>query len=209
MLPEGIRKLDLERLRRETSDDHAAVEGAMPLMKPNLSRREYGVTLQSLHCVVAWWETIAVREAPDWIQALLDPRKRLPMLERDLDWLKVRYGKMQNSTSLSFDSDAALLGAMYVMEGSTLGGQLIARHLEISLKFDSGNGYSFFQGHGSRTGPLWREFCETLRTRVSDRESDRAVEAARRMFQMFRIQIISNAAVRQEQLIEDARGEFK
>ena len=166
------------------------------------------VTLQSLHSVVAWWETIALREAPDWIQALLGARKRLAMLERDLDWLKA-YGEVPNSTSLSFDSDAEFLGAMYVMEGSTLGGQLIARHVEISLKLDSGNGYSFFQGHGSRTGPLWKEFCETLRARISDRESDSVVEAARRMFRMFRVQIISSAATRRDQLIQDGGGIFK
>ena len=32
--------MDLERLRRETSNDHAAVEETMPLMKPNLTRRD-------------------------------------------------------------------------------------------------------------------------------------------------------------------------
>ena len=48
--------------------------------------------------------------------------------------------------------DATLLGAMYVMEGSTLGGQLIARHVELVLGLTAGQGNAHFRGHNERTG---------------------------------------------------------
>jgi heme oxygenase (biliverdin-IX-beta and delta-forming) len=49
-------------------------------------------------------------------------------------------------------SAADLLGAMYVMEGSTLGGQLIARHVELVLGLTAGQGNAHFRGHNERTG---------------------------------------------------------
>jgi heme oxygenase len=51
-----------------------------------------------------------------------------------------------------------LLGAMYVMEGSTLGGQFITRQLAqagIPLR-------TYFTGYGPRTGPRWKTFCQLL-----------------------------------------------
>ena len=51
-----------------------------------------------------------------------------------------------------------LLGAMYVVEGSTLGGQVITRQLAqagIELR-------AYFTGYGALTGPRWKAFCHLL-----------------------------------------------
>ena len=51
-----------------------------------------------------------------------------------------------------------LLGVMYVLEGSTLGGQVITRQLAqagIPLR-------AYFTGYGARTGPRWKTFCQLL-----------------------------------------------
>jgi heme oxygenase len=57
------------------------------------------------------------------------------------------------------------LGALYVLEGSTLGGQVISRHLEKHFGWKDGRGYSFFLGHGAHTGERWREVVKTLESR--------------------------------------------
>src|SRR5580693_9409415 len=80
---------------------------------------------------------------------------------------------------------ASLLGAMYVMEGSTLGGQLIARHVELVLGLTAGQGNAYFRGHNERTGQLWKEFCHALRTNVPDSETDAVIAAAKAMFGVF------------------------
>ncbi|RPD45810.1 hypothetical protein DNI29_16805 [Hymenobacter sediminis] len=51
-----------------------------------------------------------------------------------------------------------LLGAMYVLEGSTLGGQVITRQLAksgISTR-------TYFTGYAERTGSMWKQFCGLL-----------------------------------------------
>jgi heme oxygenase len=71
------------------------------------------------------------------------------------------------------------------MEGSTLGGQIIARHVESALPLAQGHGDVFFRGHGSQTGALWKEFCEMLKNQVPNHETNRVIISAKAMFATF------------------------
>jgi heme oxygenase len=57
---------------------------------------------------------------------------------------------------------AKLFGCLYVLEGATLGGQIITRHLNASLGLTPQSGGSFFSGYGQHTGSRWKEFCAHL-----------------------------------------------
>jgi heme oxygenase len=54
------------------------------------------------------------------------------------------------------------IGALYVMEGATLGGRLILRDLEPRIGPVIAGATSFFAGRGEMTGPLWRDFRRAL-----------------------------------------------
>ncbi|UOQ69662.1 biliverdin-producing heme oxygenase [Hymenobacter volaticus] len=72
-----------------------------------------------------------------------------------------------------------LLGAMYVIEGSTLGGQVIARQLTkagISTR-------TYFSGYGDQTGLMWKSFCQLLGQAAMEVNQDEIVLSARRTFQ--------------------------
>jgi heme oxygenase len=72
-----------------------------------------------------------------------------------------------------------LLGAMYVLEGSTLGGQVISRQLakaNIPLR-------SYFSGYGERTGPLWKVFCQLLSQEATPDNQAAIVQSASLTFQ--------------------------
>ncbi|MBJ6143661.1 biliverdin-producing heme oxygenase [Hymenobacter sp. BT559] len=72
-----------------------------------------------------------------------------------------------------------LLGAMYVLEGSTLGGQVISRQLakaNIPLR-------SYFSGYGERTGPLWKVFCQLLSQEATPDNQAEIVQSASLTFQ--------------------------
>ncbi len=85
-----------------------------------------------------------------------------------------------------FASVSAVLGALYVLDGSTLGGVQIARALRGVVGDDSGDGRRFFLGRGDRQSEMWRAFLERLEVLSKDqRQSARAVEAAVVTFQDF------------------------
>ena len=179
------RGLDIQRLRRETEADHRAVEGALPLMHPELDTVQYIRCLRNLYGLVAGWEGRAFEIAPEWIRPMLAERQRKRLLELDLAWFGASPKGDRHPALPPMNDLPSLLGTMYVMEGSTLGGQLIARHVEKTLHLTEGQGDAFFRGHGDRTGPMWQEFCGMLNMQVSDDRTDTVVMAAKAMFSTF------------------------
>ena len=176
--------MDLERLRLETASDHNAVEQSVPLMDDGLTRATYISCLRKLHGIVAAWEEWAAGNAPAWLQPLLATRRRVQLLRLDLTWFGAAYDD-KRAILPEMPDTAAVLGAMYVMEGSTLGGQLIARHVEQALGLVSGQGDAYFRGQAERTGGLWKEFCHMLRTNVADSETEAVIAGAKAMFRSF------------------------
>jgi heme oxygenase (biliverdin-IX-beta and delta-forming) len=177
--------LDIQRLRQETKADHHKVEGAVPLMHQGLNKAEYVQCLQRIYGVVAAWEERAAEVAPEWFQPALLARQRGLLLELDLAWFGVTEKDGGRPALPEMSYLPSLFGTMYVMEGSTLGGQLIARHVEAALHLTEGRGNSYFRGHGSQTGPLWKEFSEMLRVWIPDEQTDAVVASAKAMFSTF------------------------
>jgi heme oxygenase (biliverdin-IX-beta and delta-forming) len=193
--------MDLKLLRSATRPEHEATEELVPLMHPDLTRAEYAAVLQRFHGVIQAWEAIAAAEAPATYADLVRQRTRCKALEADLDFLEAPYGSdvaeplVQQMQDLLGDPQteeaertSRFLGAMYVVEGSTLGGQYIASHVETALGLESGQGSRFFRGYGAETVPKWREFQQALLA-VPDAEGHHTITAAKGMFGVFSRQL--------------------
>ena len=66
------------------------------------------------------------------------------------------------------DSAYLRLGALYVAEGSALGGRDLARGLDRLLGKDVTGGRQFFIGRGSKTGKAWRGYLAQLSAAPSE-----------------------------------------
>jgi heme oxygenase len=75
------------------------------------------------------------------------------------------------------ETAAEVLGSMYVLEGATLGGRFVARHLECILGLSDGLGYSFFRPYGEELGRMWQAFGEVISAHSSP-EADPAIIAS-------------------------------
>jgi heme oxygenase len=188
--------MDLNELRERTRPEHEAVEGLMPLMRPGLTEALYVQVLESLYPIVRGWESWALEHAPAGLRAFTEGRQRSPLLAADLQCFsrgKVRHpapvgGALQAVIGQmgreSGGYEAVFLGAMYVMEGSTLGGQHIARHVEAALGLLPAQGDAYFRGYGERTGAMWTEFKGRLGA-VDAEHTELVIGAAQTMFQTF------------------------
>jgi heme oxygenase len=85
-----------------------------------------------------------------------------------------------------YDGEERRLGALYVVEGSALGGRQLYRGLERLLGPGSVEGRRFFAGRGGATGPAWSEFLARLAS-VGPEPATRAalVGAAVETFEVF------------------------
>jgi heme oxygenase (biliverdin-IX-beta and delta-forming) len=180
--------MDLKRLRQETATQHAATEETVPLMRDTLTRTEYAECLRRFYSVVHAWDTWCDAHAPVDLLPLLKGRRRADLLVNDLLYFGepvpsvTSWDRMQQT--VSGDPRSVFLGRMYVMEGSTLGGHYIAKHVEERLGLTLGEGDSFFVGYGDATAARWQEFRAVL-VEVPDAEADTVIDSAKEMFEIF------------------------
>ena len=73
---------------------------------------------------------------------------------------------------------ADALGCLYVLEGSTLGGQFIRREVAARLGLTPDRGCAFFAGYGERTGAMWKAFGAAVTAHADARPEDRDVIVA-------------------------------
>lgn len=161
----------LQQLRDATSPLHDKLEECMPLMRPDLSEAAYLQVLKNFYGLYAPLEQVLMAHT-DWLALLSDApdRQRLPHLKQDLEALGVSLAE-QEALPLCQLPDMSpglhqLLGCMYVMEGSTLGGQHLVRHLKNHFGWDEADDSKthFFNSYGKQVGPRWKAFCEVLQS---------------------------------------------
>lgn len=163
----------LSELRRCTRGHHAAIEALLALDDtPSLER--YGAILCGFDAFLRPWEAAVRRALPARLQAWFDVRRRAPLLADDLAHLGLqtplplaRRGA-QAVAALPLQGLAQALGSMYVIEGSALGGQVIAPRLARGLGLAAGRGASYFNGFGERSGPMWRQFRDTATAELGE-----------------------------------------
>jgi len=125
-------------IKAATDDAHARVD-ELPRMRrllaPDVTRRDYGAALIRLWALYAGLASAIAPALSDLAHATLAPQDLLPALEEDLLALEISAPLVDRTPpiTLSPASPAAALGAWYVLEGSALGGALIARHLRDTL----------------------------------------------------------------------------
>jgi heme oxygenase len=155
----------LARLRAGTRDAHACIETVPALerlLAPDLGTAEYVAVLQHMHGFLAAVEPRSSGALADYADAasLLDGH-RLHALAEDLDWFEAASEPLIGAPE--FAGPAAALGALYVIEGSGLGGRVIARHLAANLGVTPGKGGSFYGGPTADGARLrWQRVCALL-----------------------------------------------
>lgn len=181
----------LARLKRETQAEHAAIELRVDLPRRTRSAGEYGRLLARFWGFYApIEERLAAR--PEWKRYGIDlrPRLKAPALARDLralGWPADTLAALPRCRDLpAIDSFPRALGCLYVLEGATLGGQLIAREARQALGLSAERGCAFFLSYGENVGRMWRAF-RALLTQAAAAEADDAeiVCGARATFAAF------------------------
>lgn len=181
-----MEEMDLAYLKQATRAEHEGTEDTVPLMQPELTRAQYVETLQRMYLAVSTWDAWSMEHAPARLLPLLEGRQRSLLMVSDLQQLGVSLPTATAPMKLPEGpvSDAEFLGRMYVMEGSSLGGQYIARHVEEVLGLIPGEGDAYFRGYDERTSAMWKAFKDVL-AEVPDDQTETVVQAAREMFRFF------------------------
>lgn len=176
MQPSDLR----QRLRTETATAHKDLENLLDIMSPSLTAERYTKVLESfarLHS--SFEERLTELRTLPFVDEYLRERRKLPWLAADLAACALAPASEHEAPDLSWiENETDLLGALYVIEGSTLGGQVVSRHLKTIPAITSTR---YFESYGPDTGRQWQKFVSLLGARPTA-EHDAIIAAADRMF---------------------------
>ncbi len=189
----------MARLKEETRSLHARVEESVDLLGRCSTLSGYRGLLERMLGLYLPLEAALGRL--DWREAgiQLDERSKVGLLRADLTALSsIPPGDSAETfvrpespppvtlTIPNFRTLSSGFGCLYVLEGATLGGQFIVRHVGRSLGVRPGNGASFFGSYGPRVGAMWQAFGQAATAFCTSSERiDEAVSAALSTFQTF------------------------
>ncbi|WP_207482077.1 biliverdin-producing heme oxygenase [Arenibaculum pallidiluteum] len=173
-----------KRLRQETAEKHRRLEEGLGLVAPDLTLGRYRRILEGFYTFLRPWEAGIETALGD--PAFTRPRRRAHLLAADLVQLGAAAGSLAALPDCPalplIDGPARAMGSLYVMEGSTLGGRIVARHVEKALCLSDGRGYTYFSSHGPAVGAMWRRFLDRLAAFSSPDRDDQVVAAAQETF---------------------------
>jgi heme oxygenase len=175
----------LRRLRSETAGEHQTVEQTLDLLSPELTRDRLVGVLTRMHgfwaAAEAGLDAWADAHPADADRVGWARRRRTALFAADLAALDAEPDRAPDLPAVP-DTDAAL-GRLYVLEGSSLGGVFIDRHLATLPQLAGAGRLSSFSPYGERTGAMWHAFRSVTRERVAaGGDADRVVDAARETF---------------------------
>jgi heme oxygenase len=149
-------------LKSATRVEHEALETTFDVTNAGLTMADYVRYLQRF---LGYYAPLERRLAANGLDSFdLTPRLKAHRLACDL---RVLGAAPAGGISLCgelppLSSPAQHWGCLYVLEGATLGGQVISRLLGERLHITPQSGCSFFWGYGAQTGPMWKIFRAAL-----------------------------------------------
>jgi heme oxygenase (biliverdin-IX-beta and delta-forming) len=186
----AVRAPAREAVRVATKDIHDRLHGHMlfrQLLKETITRQQYIALLSRLYGFHQGIEMALSAEDKQHRYVSMGPRRRVHLLVRDLKTL----GHADTEISAlsvaeappALDQVGRFLGCLYVREGATLGGRVLAGKLE-HLLGPGLEGRRFFAG-SNRDPELWRACCTALEQPMEMAQRSATIDAARETFEIF------------------------
>ncbi len=154
-----------DALREHTRAQHARLEQRLAIERRVRDRDAYVELLRRFLGFYVPVEARVVAFAQAFRDNGIDLAERLKVakLQRDLIVLGENASNHADSIFIpAIPTFPRAVGCFYVMEGSTLGAQVIMRCVRESLGFEAEHGAAFFAGYGARTGAMWQTFLRFL-----------------------------------------------
>jgi heme oxygenase len=149
------------------------------LNRPYWSQQSYR------HILERFWGIYQPLEAllatVDWASCGIkfSERRKADWLLADLAYFEMPAESIESldvcGTLPRFDDLAAGLGALYVLEGATLGGQVMLRDIGAQIGLSREAGGRFFTSYGSEIGAMWRSYLAVLEEQAGRPDAEAAI----------------------------------
>lgn len=151
-------------LKSRTADSHKKLESltvSALIISPDMKLSDYVHYLCLMHDVHKNTEDLIFPLIYNVIDDL-NQRKKSHLIEDDLLYLNHNKAVITPVFNTSEMTVPFALGVLYVIEGSTLGGRFILKNITTIPGLDNGQGTSYFNGYGEKTGSYWKSFLNFM-----------------------------------------------
>lgn len=167
----------IEKLRQSTAEIHKELDSwLMPVFRDMDNTDKYSKLLRAFYGYYApLMDRIGVEidthYLPDFAQ-----RRNPDSILNDLASINKPNTFIHSATALPEIHNASqAFGALYVLEGSTLGGVFLSKMLGENMNIDEKNGLSFFYGYGKASREMWNVFIEQINLFAKEKGSEEAI----------------------------------
>lgn len=182
----------LAKIREKTMGYHDDFTSwANNILNGTISEEEYKYVLKTFYGFYYPLEQkITCLEEWQSMDFNIENRKKAPLLIKDMKTLNISDSEINEIEMCDqlpeIRNLAQALGCMYVVEGATLGGQIVAKKLNDIFKFDSNKGAAFFNSYGEELRPMWKSFGDLINNYSSENKiEDPIINAAHETYFKF------------------------
>lgn len=175
-----------EELKLKTKEQHQQLEvkivGAIKAIR---QRKDYVELLQLFAGYFSHLEDLINQKLRMDLLPDYSLRRKAAALQADLLSMSASLPeKIRKENLPDIENSLQALGALYVMEGSTLGGQVITKM--IAGKLPEEKAFTFFEGYGEKTIEMWNSFKASIDAiPLSKEDADVIIKSANETFNKF------------------------
>jgi len=173
----------LAKLKDQTAEQHQRLEARLDILTRLSSPQGYKSLLEQFYGFYLPLEIhLGSVMCPPGSLLNFTARRKTPLLEKDLLFLDLSERDLaelpQCQKLPTVESEAQAFGCLYVLEGATLGGQIISKYVVDKLGYERERGASFFKSYGAEVRAMWCGFGQALREYATAHDADDEVVAA-------------------------------
>jgi heme oxygenase (biliverdin-IX-beta and delta-forming) len=158
----------LQQLRSKTASSHQLIEQnsmSQSLMSQDVTTDQYADYLKGMYGFVYGFEKMVFPLLKHHELLQIEDRRKAHFILDDLALMNhtAAYPYVSDELfKIHYQTAAAALGGMYVLEGSTLGGQIISKHLSKVLGDSVVGKTTYLTAYAGQTGSKWKIFLQSL-----------------------------------------------
>jgi len=172
------------KIKEATKQAHQELEKTVVLqLKSVRSEADYARVLKNFY---AYFREVEQAVAP-YIHSETLPdiaeRRNSSYLKKDIEELGSDVSELPLAFAPEIKNLCQAFGALYVLEGSIMGGPYIVQMLQ---KYGMDKGFHFFSGYGAESGKMWQAFTQVLNAIPQTEEEEQSmIQAADETFKRF------------------------
>lgn len=181
-----------EILKEKTFSAHQLTESTViRRIKKIETEQDYADVLKCFYAYFNSLEKEIHKFVDESVLSDLNERRNSNYIKEDIETLEADISGLTAVSTPSIQTTAEALCALYVLEGSIMGGPYIVKMLE---KRGMDRAFSFFNGYGANSGKMFASFVEVLNAYSDQITEERAIQVTNETFHKFGEVFLTNIA---------------